>query len=86
VGIPEPVGDGDEIRFLIPMDMARVTGKYVKVGYRDGKGKTRPHPISLSCLVKMDINMPLFLILQAKIENTFLGLTLLGMRTIQFQY
>jgi len=30
--------------------MGRVTGKYTKIGYGDGEGKTRPHPAPLSCL------------------------------------
>jgi len=30
--------------FSSPMGMRRVTGKYVRVGYEDGEGKTCPTP------------------------------------------
>jgi len=49
-GIPEPVGDGDGIQFLIPVGYGKVTDKYIRIGYRDGEGKTRPHLAPLSCL------------------------------------
>jgi len=50
-GIPEPVGDGDEVQFIIPpLGMGRVTGKYMRIGYVDGECKTRPHPATLPCL------------------------------------
>jgi len=54
-GIPEPVGDGDVIQFLIPLGMGRVTGKYVRIGYGDGEGKTRPHPAPLPCLARIHL-------------------------------
>ena len=30
--------------------MSKVTCKYMRVGYGDGEGKTRPHPAPLPCL------------------------------------
>jgi len=43
-GIPEPVGDGEEIRYRSPFDMDRVTGKYMGEEYEDGEGKSCSHP------------------------------------------
>jgi len=42
MGIPEPVEDGDGFRFLISLDMSRVTSKYMRVGYVNEEGKTCP--------------------------------------------
>jgi len=34
--------------FSSPVGMGRVTGKYMRVRYGDGEGKTRPHPRSIA--------------------------------------
>jgi len=49
-GIPEPVGDGMRFNFSSMLGMDRVTSKYMRIRYVDGKCKTRPHPASLPCL------------------------------------
>jgi len=49
--IPEPVGNGDVVLLLISVGMSRVTNKYMKIGYENGKCKTRPHTVQLLCLV-----------------------------------
>ena len=46
-GIPELVGDGDEIQFLI---LVRVTYKYTRIGYENDESKTRLHSTPLSLL------------------------------------
>jgi len=46
-----PLETGMRFDFSPPLDMGRVSGKYLKVGYGDGEGKTRPHPSSLPCLL-----------------------------------
>jgi len=44
--VPEPVGDGDRVQFLIPpLGMGRVTSKYMRIRYEDEKCKIRPYPI-----------------------------------------
>jgi len=43
-GIPEPVGDEDEIQFLISVGYGRVTGKYMRIGYGGGNVKLVPTP------------------------------------------
>jgi len=48
-------GDGDVIQFLILLGMGRVTGKYVRIGYGDGEGKTCPHSAPLPCLARIHI-------------------------------
>jgi len=43
---PNPLGTGLRFNFLSPLDMDRVTGKYMGVGDEDGKAKhvsTPPH-------------------------------------------
>ena len=52
--IPKPIGDADEIQFLIPLGMGRVMSKYMGVENGDGEGKTRPHPAPLPCLDSSD--------------------------------
>jgi len=37
--------------FSSPLDMGRVTDKYIEVGNGDGEGKTRSHPAPLPCLM-----------------------------------
>ncbi|KEH42221.1 hypothetical protein MTR_1g064310 [Medicago truncatula] len=49
-GYPNPSGTGMGFNFSFPLGMGRVTGKYMRIGYGDGEGKTRPHPASLPCL------------------------------------
>jgi len=50
IGYPNPLGTGMRFHFLSPLDMGRVTGKYIGIGDEDGEGKTRPHLTPLSCL------------------------------------
>jgi hypothetical protein len=50
-GIPEPVGTEMGFKFLSPLGMGRVTGKYIGIGDGDGEGKTRPHPAPLPWLI-----------------------------------
>lgn len=52
--IPKPDGDGDEIRFLIPVGYGKATDKYMRVWYVDGGGKTRPHPRPIA-IPKVDV-------------------------------
>jgi hypothetical protein len=63
-GIPERIGDGDEIQFFI--HMGRVTDKYMEVGDEDGEGKTRPHPAPLPCLDAGEDEINTLLILSRK--------------------
>jgi len=49
-GYPNPPGKGMRFNFSSLLDMSRVTGKYIRIGYGDGEGKTRPHPAPLPCL------------------------------------
>jgi len=51
-GYPNPLGTGIRFNFSSPLGMGRVTGKYMRIGYGDGEGKTRPHSASLSCLLR----------------------------------
>ncbi|AES77434.1 hypothetical protein MTR_7g010570 [Medicago truncatula] len=46
-GIPEPVGDGDEVQFLIPVGYGRVTGKYMRIRY--GTENVKPVPTLPHC-------------------------------------
>lgn len=50
-GYPNPSGMGMRFDFSFPLNMGRVNGKYLRVGYGDEKGDTRPHHAPLSCLV-----------------------------------
>lgn len=43
-GIPEPVGNGDEIRYWSLFDMDRVTSKYMREEYEDVESKNCSHP------------------------------------------
>jgi hypothetical protein len=43
-GYSNPSEKGMRFDFLSPLDMGRVAGKYMVVGYVDGEGKTCPHP------------------------------------------
>jgi len=45
------------VQFLISLGMARVTGKYIRIGYGDGECKTRPHPAPMPCLLGMYVIM-----------------------------
>jgi len=47
---PNPSGEGMRFDFSFPLSIGRVTCKYMRVGYGDEEGKTRPHPTPLSCL------------------------------------
>jgi len=51
-GYPNPSGTGMGFNFSFPLDMDRVTDKYMKIGYRDGECKTRPHPTPLPYLAR----------------------------------
>jgi len=48
---PSPLGMGMRFNFSSPLNLGRVTGKYMGVGDGDGEGKTRPHPAPLACLM-----------------------------------
>jgi hypothetical protein len=50
-GYPNPSETGMRYDFSSPLDMGRVTGKYMRVRYGDGEGKTCPHSAPLPCLV-----------------------------------
>jgi len=50
-GYPNPSGMGMGFTFSSPLDMGRVTSKYMRIGYGDGECKTRPHPAPLPCLI-----------------------------------
>jgi len=50
-GYPNPLGMRMRFTFSSPLGMGRVTGKYMIIGYGDGKCKTRPHPAPLSFLI-----------------------------------
>jgi len=50
-GYPNPSETGMRFNFSSPLDMSRVTGKYMRFRYGGGQGKTRPHPAPLSCQV-----------------------------------
>jgi len=43
-GYPNPSGTGMRFNFSSPLDMGRVTGKYLRIGYEDGKVKPVPTP------------------------------------------
>jgi len=43
-------GTGMGRGYPTPLGTGRVTGKYLWIRYRDGEGKTCPHPTSLPCL------------------------------------
>ena len=49
-GYPNSSGTEMEFNFSSPLDMGVVTGKYMRIGYKDGKCKTHPHPVPLPCL------------------------------------
>jgi len=55
-GYPKPSGTGMGFSFLSPLDIGRVTGKYMRIGYGDGECKTRPHPAPLPCLPKLNFD------------------------------
>jgi len=44
-------GTGMRFNFSSPLGMGRVAGKYMRIGYGDGEGKTRAHPALLPCLL-----------------------------------
>lgn len=48
---PNPSETGMRFDFSSPLNMNRVTGKYMRIGYGDGEDKTRLHPALLSCLL-----------------------------------
>jgi len=39
-GYPKSSGMGMRFNFSSPLSMGRVTGKYLRIGYGDGEGKT----------------------------------------------
>jgi len=41
---PNPSETGMRFDFSSPLRIGRVTGKYMRVEYGNGEGKTRPHP------------------------------------------
>jgi len=47
-GYPNP--SGMRFVFSFPLDMNRITGKYMRIRYGDGECKIRFHPTPLSCL------------------------------------
>jgi len=49
-GIPKLVRDENEINFASPLDMGRITGKYMRVKYGDREDKICHQPAILSCL------------------------------------
>jgi len=51
-GDPNPSKMGMRFDFTSTLGMGRVTGKYLRVGYGDGEGETRPHPALFPCLLK----------------------------------
>jgi hypothetical protein len=51
VRIPKPIWDDDEIQFLIPLGIGRVTDKCMRVGDKNKKGKTHPHSALLPSLM-----------------------------------
>ncbi|RHN39664.1 hypothetical protein MtrunA17_Chr8g0346271 [Medicago truncatula] len=51
MGSPNPSGTWMWFDFLSSLDVGKVTGKYMRTGYGDGEGKTRPLPAPLPCLV-----------------------------------
>jgi len=51
VGIPEPVGDEDEVQLLIPVGYGKVMGNYMRIEYGDGECKISLRPIAMSILV-----------------------------------
>jgi len=52
-GYPNLPGTG--FNFSFTLDMGRVTGKHITIGYGDGECKTRPHPAPLSCLKRPEM-------------------------------
>jgi len=54
-GYPNPSGIGMRFDFSSPMGIGRVTGNYMRIGYGDREGKTRPHPASLPCLCEYGV-------------------------------
>ena len=50
-GIPNPVWDDEEIQYLIPLGICRVTNKCMRVEDKNKKGKTRPHSALLPTLM-----------------------------------
>ena len=52
---PNPLGTGMGFNFSSPLGMDRVMGKYMRIGYGDGEGKTHPHPASLPCLLAFEL-------------------------------
>jgi len=49
-GYPNPSRMGMGFNFSSSLDMGRVTGKYIRIGYGDEECKTRPHLTPLPCL------------------------------------
>jgi len=49
-GYPNPLGTEMRYNFSSPLNIGRVTCKYIKVGDENGEGKIRPHHTPLSCL------------------------------------
>jgi len=56
-GYLNPSGTGMRFNFSSPLDMGRVTGKYMRIGYGDGECQTRPHPAPLPCLNEVRSNI-----------------------------
>jgi len=50
---PNPSETEMRFNFSFPLDMDRVTNKYMKIGYEDREYKTRPHPSPLPCLLTL---------------------------------
>jgi len=57
MGSPNPSGIGMRFNFSSPLDMGRVTGKYVRIGYGDGEGKTCPPPRPIAMPINKYKNM-----------------------------
>jgi len=63
-GYPNPSGTGMRFNFSSPLGMGRVTSMYMRIGYEDGEGKTRPHLAPLPCLnMKLTITSFAFLLI-----------------------
>lgn len=53
-GYLNPLGKGTRFHSSSPLDMDRVTTKYMKVGYKDEHGKIRPRSAPLPCVCTFD--------------------------------
>ena len=52
---PNPLGTGMRFNFSSPLNIGRVTDKYMGVNDEDGNDNTRPHPTPLPCLTALQI-------------------------------